>query len=114
MKLIKKKAEFAGYIVLYCGRFPEWRCPDKDCGMSVMEEYKCCPYCGRRLKFDKSKKMNFSGCIENMDKTTLHFFTAIKNGEVKHIGKSIIIQPEVKFGGGTIKWFDDKQLVKKK
>ena len=30
-----------------------------------------------------------------MDKTTLHFFTAIKNGEVKHIGKSIIIQPEV-------------------
>ena len=56
MKLIKKKAEFAGYIVLYCGRFPEWRCPDKDCGMSVMEEYKYCPYCGRRLKFDKSKK----------------------------------------------------------
>ena len=44
-----------------------------------------------------------------MDKTTLHFFTAIKNGEVKHIGKSIIIQPEVKFGGGTIKWFDDKE-----
>ena len=49
-----------------------------------------------------------------MDKTTLQFFTAIKNGEVKHIGKSIIIQPEVKFGGGTIKWFDDKQLVKNK
>ena len=49
-----------------------------------------------------------------MDKTTLHFFNAIKNGEVKHIGKSIIIQPEVKFGGGTIKWFDDKQLVKNK
>lgn len=22
-----------------------------------------------------------------MDKTTLHFFTEIKNGEVKHIGK---------------------------
>ena len=43
-----------------------------------------------------------------MDKTTLHFFTAIKNGEVKHIGKSIIIQPEVNFGGGSIKWFDDK------
>lgn len=55
MKLIKKKAEFVGYIVLYCGSFPEWRCPDKDCGMSVMEEYKCCPYCGRRLKFDKSR-----------------------------------------------------------
>lgn len=56
MKLIKKKAEFIGYTVYSVGTFPEWRCPNKDCGMSVMEEYKCCPYCGRRLKFDKSKK----------------------------------------------------------
>jgi hypothetical protein len=65
MKLIKKKAEFVGYVVYSVGdlqewrcpewRCPEWRCPDKDCGMSVMEEYKCCPYCGRRLKFDKNK-----------------------------------------------------------
>ena len=73
MKLIKKKAEFVGYVVYSVGdiqewRCTEWRCPDKDCGMSVMEEYKCCPYCGRRLKF----------------------------------------------GGGSIKWFDDKQLVKNK
>ena len=60
MKLIKKKAEFVGYVVYSVGnlqewRSPEWRCPDKDCGMSVMEEYKCCPYCGRRLKFVKSR-----------------------------------------------------------
>ena len=48
-----------------------------------------------------------------MDKTTLHFFTAIKNGEVKHIGKSIIRQPEIKFGGGTIKWFHDRLLLKR-
>lgn len=59
-------------------------------------------------------QLNFNGGIENMDKTTLHFFTEIKNGEVKHIGKSIIRQLEVKFGGGSIKWFDDKQLVKNK
>ena len=58
-------------------------------------------------------KLNFNGGVENMDKTTLKFITVIKNGEVKHIGKSIIRQPEVKFGGGSIKWFDDKQLVKK-
>ena len=58
MKLIKKKAEFVGYTVYSVGTFPEWRCPDKDCGMSVMEEYKCCPYCGRRLKFDKSRNLN--------------------------------------------------------
>lgn len=46
-----------------------------------------------------------------MDKTTLQFITVIKNGEVKHIGKSIIRQPEVKFG--TIKWFDDRLLLKR-
>ena len=74
MKLIKKKAEFIGYTVYSVGTFPEWRCPNKDCGMSVMEEYKCCPYCGRRLKFDKSRNRKFNGGIENMDKTTLHFF----------------------------------------
>ena len=49
-----------------------------------------------------------------MDKTTLQFVTVIKNCEAKQIGKSIIRQPEVKFGGGTIKWFDDKELVKNK
>lgn len=59
-------------------------------------------------------KLNFNGGVENMDKTTLKFITVIKNGEVKHIGKSIIRQPEVKFGGGSIKWFDDKQLVKQR
>lgn len=67
----------------------------------------------KKFSISNKTKLNFSGGIENMDKTTLHFFTVIKNGEVKHIGKSIIRQPEVKFGGGSIKWFDDKQLVKK-
>ena len=67
---------------------------------------------GRKIK-TYSVILNFNGGIENMDKTTLKFITVIKNGEVKHIGKSIIRQPEVKFGGGSIKWFDVKQLVKK-
>lgn len=57
MKLIKKKAEFIGYTVYSVGNFPEWRCPNKDCGMSVMEEYKCCPYCGQHLKFVKTAKI---------------------------------------------------------
>ena len=48
-----------------------------------------------------------------MDKTTLQFITVIKNREVKQIGKSIIRQPKVKFGGGTIKWFDDRLLLKR-
>lgn len=48
-----------------------------------------------------------------MDKTTLQFITVIKNSEVIHIEKSIIRQPEVKFGGGSIKWFDDRLLLKR-
>lgn len=64
MKLIKKKAEFVGYVVYSVGAFPEWRCPDKDCGMSVIEEYKYCPYCGRRLKFDKSKKRTLAEVLK--------------------------------------------------
>lgn len=48
-----------------------------------------------------------------MDKTTLQFTTVTKNREVKYIGKSIIRQPEVKFGGGSIKWFDDRLLLKR-
>ena len=55
MKLIKKKAEFIGYTVYSVGIFPEWRCPNKDCGISVMEEYKCCPYCGQYLRFAKHR-----------------------------------------------------------
>lgn len=49
-----------------------------------------------------------------MHKTTLQFITVIKNREVKYIGNSVIRQPEVKFGGDSIKWFDDRQLLKNK
>ena len=64
MKLIKKKAEFVGYVYYSEIAFPEWRCPDKDCGMSVIEEYKCCPYCGRRLKFDKSRNRSLAEVLK--------------------------------------------------
>lgn len=64
MKLIKKKAEFVGYVVYSVGDLQEWRCPDKDCGMSVMEEYKCCPYCGRHLKFVKSRNQTLAEVLK--------------------------------------------------
>lgn len=50
MKLIKKKAEFVGYVVYSVGAFPEWRCPDKDCG--------------RRLKFAKSRNQTLAEVLK--------------------------------------------------
>lgn len=49
MKFIKKSAEFVGYVVHGDDKFKEWRCPT--CGMSVAEDYVCCPYCGQYIKF---------------------------------------------------------------
>ena len=48
-----------------------------------------------------------------MHKTTLQYITVTKNCEVKTIGKSIIQQPKIEFCGGTIKWFNDRQLIKR-
>jgi len=51
MKMIKKYAEFVGYMLYHGERFNEWRCPNKKCGMGVEEEYSFCPYCGQKIKF---------------------------------------------------------------
>ena len=51
MKIRAKYAEFVGYVTFNGERFNEWRCPDEDCGMHVIEEYSFFPYCGRKLKF---------------------------------------------------------------
>ncbi len=56
MKSIKKYAEFIGYT-LYHGRWENgWRCPNRDCGMGVSEDYVCCPYCGQKIKFREPPK----------------------------------------------------------
>lgn len=56
MKIRTKYAEFVGYEFFEGELFGGWRCPDKDCGMHVLEEYRFCPYCGRKLKFKKPEK----------------------------------------------------------
>lgn len=53
MKFIRKFAEFTGYLIYNDETFAEWRCPNKDCGFSVCEDYAYCPYCGQKLKFAK-------------------------------------------------------------
>lgn len=49
MKFFKKKAKFVGYVVYNDDKLREWRCPK--CGMSIGEDYVCCPYCGQAVKF---------------------------------------------------------------
>lgn len=49
-----------------------------------------------------------------MDKQAVEFAVETKNGVIKRIGKSVIEQPEIKFKGGEIKWFDDSKLIRKK
>lgn len=57
MKIIRKAAEFVGYMLYHGERFNEWQCPNKKCCMGVSEEYKCCPYCGQRLKFKQPPRV---------------------------------------------------------
>lgn len=48
-----------------------------------------------------------------MQKQTVSFAVESKNGVVTNIGKSYIEVPEIKFKGGSVKWFDDSQLIRK-
>lgn len=48
-----------------------------------------------------------------MNKQENVFAIKTKEGVIEQVGKSIILQPEIKFKGGGIKWFDDSQLLKK-
>ncbi len=41
------------------------------------------------------------------------FVTETKEGKVVQVGKSMILQPEIHFQGGSVKWFDDNLLRKK-
>ena len=51
MKCIARFAEYVGYRRYYGERINEWRCPNKNCGFGVSEEWVCCPYCGQKIKF---------------------------------------------------------------
>ncbi len=48
-----------------------------------------------------------------MNKQEIQFAVVRKGSEVVRVGRSQILQPEIKFSGGTIKWLDDA-LYKKK
>lgn len=42
------------------------------------------------------------------------FIVETDHGIVTKIGHSAILQPNVKFSGKSMKWFDDSKLLKKK
>lgn len=48
-----------------------------------------------------------------MDRQTVEFITVVKNDTVCFISRTTILQPQVRFKGGTVPWFDDSQLIKK-
>ena len=48
-----------------------------------------------------------------MEKQTIVFTTTTENSVVNQIGRSLIEQPAIHFKGGSVKWFDDSQLIKK-
>ena len=51
MKFIERFAEYVGDRTYFGERINEWRCPNKNCGFGVVEEWVCCPYCGQKIKF---------------------------------------------------------------
>lgn len=40
---------------------------------------------------------------------TVNFATQTKNGIIKKIGKSAVMQPKPNFRGGSVKWMKDKR-----
>lgn len=49
-----------------------------------------------------------------MIKQTVIIAVETKNGVVQRTGGSIILQPKIRFKGGSIKWYEDKPKVNKK
>lgn len=49
-----------------------------------------------------------------MNKQTMQFATVTENGVIAKVGKSTILQPKTNFKGGSIKWADDRKLLKSK
>lgn len=47
-----------------------------------------------------------------MQTQNVSFAVTTKDGVVQEIGKSTILQPSVKFNGGSVKWYEDKPKAK--
>lgn len=48
-----------------------------------------------------------------MDDQTVAFATVSEKGVVTKVGKSTVLQPKLRFKGGSVRWFDDSKLLKR-
>ena len=55
-----------------------------------------------------SRKLNIIYGGKRMQRQTLAIAVETKNGVVQNIGRSAIFTPKPRFGGGSIKWYEDK------
>ena len=61
-------------------------------------------------------RMRKSGKVNKRQKNkrvTNEFVVTSANGNITDVGNSAIMQPNVKFSGKPMKWFDDTKLLKK-
>lgn len=61
-------------------------------------------------------RMRKSGKVNKRQKNkrvTNEFVITSANGNITDVGNSAIMQPNVKFSGKPMKWFDDTKLLKK-
>ena len=65
---------------------------------------------GSVSRMRKSGKVNK---IQKNKRVTNEFVVTSANGNITDVGNSAIMQPNVKFSGKPMKWFDDTKLLKK-
>ena len=65
---------------------------------------------GSVIRMRKSGKVNKR---QKNKRVTNEFVVTSANGNITDVGNSAIMQPNVKFSGKPMKWFDDTKLLKK-
>ena len=66
---------------------------------------------GSVIRMRKSGKVNKR---QKNNRVTNEFVVTSAIGNITGVGNSAIMQPNVKFSGKPMKWFDDSKLLKKK
>ena len=49
MRFIKKDPEHVGYFTVNGESVPDFRCPNKKCGIGIDDSMNYCPACGQKL-----------------------------------------------------------------
>lgn len=47
-----------------------------------------------------------------MQTKTVEFAVTRKDGRITKTGTAVILQPKISFGGGSVKWYEDKPKKK--